>query len=46
VDAALATLQAEIAKKEAGGESALMDLLIAYRHGDMFRLSRPGEARS
>ncbi len=41
VDAALATLQGEITRKEEGGESALMDLLIAYRHGDMFRLSRP-----
>ena len=45
VETALATLQAEIAQKAAGGESALMDLLIAYRHGDLFRLSRPRGGR-
>ena len=28
-------------KKARGESSPLMDLLIAYRHGDMFRLSRP-----
>ncbi len=41
VDAALATLQQEIDKKARGESSPLMDMLIAYRHGDMFRLSRP-----
>ena len=41
VDTALATLQQEIDKKARGESSPLMDLLIAYRHGDMFRLSRP-----
>jgi hypothetical protein len=43
VTAALATLQAEMAKKGRGEESELMDLLIAYRHGEMFRLDRPRE---
>jgi DMSO reductase family type II enzyme iron-sulfur subunit len=43
VHAALATLKREIAKKEKGEPSALMDLLIAYRHGDMFRLNPPRE---
>jgi DMSO reductase family type II enzyme iron-sulfur subunit len=43
VHAALATLKQEIARKEKGEPSALMDLLIAYRHGDMFRLNPPKE---
>jgi hypothetical protein len=34
-------LQQEIDKKARGENSPLMDMLIAYRHGDMFRLSRP-----
>lgn len=41
VHAALATLQREIDRKQRGEGSALMDRLIAYRHGDMFRLHRP-----
>jgi nitrate reductase beta subunit len=41
VDTALATLQQEIDKKARGENSPLMDLLVAYRHGDMFRLNRP-----
>jgi DMSO reductase family type II enzyme iron-sulfur subunit len=41
VKAALAVLAREIAKRERGEASALMDLLIAYRHGDMFRLTPP-----
>jgi DMSO reductase family type II enzyme iron-sulfur subunit len=43
VGAALETLRAEMVKKNRGEESALMDLLIAYRHGGMFRLDRPRE---
>lgn len=41
VHAALARLEAGIAEKQRGGESEMIDLLIAYRHRDMFRLSRP-----
>lgn len=41
VEAALDTLRREIDKKSRGEDSPLMDMLIAYRHGDMFRLSRP-----
>jgi hypothetical protein len=33
---ALDTLKAEIAKRAAGEPSELMDVLIAYRHKDMF----------
>ncbi|WP_092995242.1 4Fe-4S dicluster domain-containing protein [Thiohalomonas denitrificans] len=43
VGAALETLREEMAKKNRGEPSELMDLLIAYRHGDMFRLDRPRE---
>jgi len=42
---ALAVLQREIARKEKGEASELMDMLIAYKHGDMFRLNRPPEQR-
>jgi DMSO reductase family type II enzyme iron-sulfur subunit len=38
---ALAVLEREIGRKQNGEPSALMDLLIAYRHGDMFRLTPP-----
>ncbi len=38
---ALATLEAERARRAAGKPSELMDLLIAYRHADMFRLGPP-----
>ncbi|MDP2950645.1 MAG: respiratory nitrate reductase subunit beta, partial [Chloroflexota bacterium] len=37
VDAALATLKAEMAKKRQGEESELMDILIARKWGDMFK---------
>ena len=36
--AALATVEAEMAKKKAGQPSALCDLLIAYNHSEMFRI--------
>ena len=39
VQGALDTLAAERAKKAAGGESELMDILIAYKHAEMFKLS-------
>jgi complex iron-sulfur molybdoenzyme family reductase subunit beta len=39
---ALATLEAEMEKRKDGGKSELMDILIAYKHSEMFRL---GEAR-
>ncbi|MDP2812026.1 MAG: respiratory nitrate reductase subunit beta [Rhodocyclaceae bacterium] len=45
VKPALAVLEREIARKEKGETSELMDLLIAYRHGDMFRLDRLGEKK-
>jgi len=38
---ALATLEAEMARRRAGKASELMDLLIAYRQADMFRLGEP-----
>jgi DMSO reductase family type II enzyme iron-sulfur subunit len=38
---ALAVLQREIDRRARGETSELMDLLIAYRHGDMFRLTPP-----
>lgn len=38
---ALATLEAEMAKRKAGKDSELLDMLIAYRHEDMFRLGTP-----
>lgn len=39
----LARLNAEIARKQAGQTSPLLDMLIAFRHGNMFRLDRLGE---
>jgi complex iron-sulfur molybdoenzyme family reductase subunit beta len=38
---ALATLEAEMAKKKAGKASELVDTLIAFEHRDMFRLGEP-----
>jgi complex iron-sulfur molybdoenzyme family reductase subunit beta len=35
---ALATLEAEMKKRKAGQASELMDLLIAYKHSEMFRI--------
>ncbi len=40
----LGVLQAEREKKRRGEPSALMDLLIAYRHDEMFRISRRKDA--
>ena len=44
VKQALATLEAEQRKKQAGKPSALMDVLIAYRQPEMFRLGTPTQA--
>ena len=41
VKKALATLEAEMKKKKAGQGSGLMDLLIAFRQEEMFRLGTP-----
>ncbi|HEU4385540.1 MAG TPA: 4Fe-4S dicluster domain-containing protein [Anaeromyxobacteraceae bacterium] len=41
VRGALKTLEAERARKKAGKPSQLMDILIAYKHADMFRLGPP-----
>jgi complex iron-sulfur molybdoenzyme family reductase subunit beta len=38
VQSALATLKAEMQKRKEGKGSELMDLLIAYKHSEMFRL--------
>lgn len=38
VDSALKTLQSEMDKRASGAKSELMDLLIAYKHKDMFSL--------
>ncbi len=38
VHEAIAVLKSEMAKRERGEESELMDILIAYNHADMFRL--------
>ena len=38
---ALATLKAAIEDRKAGKPTPLLDLLIAYRHSDMFRLDKP-----
>jgi complex iron-sulfur molybdoenzyme family reductase subunit beta len=38
---ALATLEAERAKKKAGKPSELVDMLVAFEHRDMFRLGTP-----
>lgn len=35
---AIATVKSEMEKRKISGESELMDLLIAYKHSDMFRL--------
>jgi len=43
VKKALATLEREMARKRDGQGSALMDLLIAYKHADMFRLGEPSD---
>lgn len=43
VKQALATLKAEIESRKAGKPSELTDLLIAYKHSDMFRLGTPKE---
>jgi complex iron-sulfur molybdoenzyme family reductase subunit beta len=40
---AIATLEAELAKRRAGKESELLDVLVAYRHAEMFRLGEPRE---
>jgi DMSO reductase family type II enzyme iron-sulfur subunit len=44
VRAALATLEAERAKRKRGEPSELMDLLIAYDWNDMFKLDAPAGA--
>lgn len=41
VETALETLKAEMAKKKAGQNSELVDLLIAFKHSEMFRLNVP-----
>jgi DMSO reductase family type II enzyme iron-sulfur subunit len=41
VKQALRTLRAEMARRKAGKGSELVDLLVAYRHADMFRLGAP-----
>jgi len=38
---ALATLETEMTRRRAGKPSELLDLLIAYKHADMFRLGVP-----
>ena len=38
---ALKTLEDEMAKRKKTGKSELLDLLIAYKHEDMFRLEKP-----
>jgi complex iron-sulfur molybdoenzyme family reductase subunit beta len=38
---ALATLRAEMDKRKKGGESELLDMLIAYKHEEMFRIEKP-----
>ena len=43
VKSALATLKAEMQKKKEGQASELMDLLIAYKHSEMFRLGAPAK---
>ncbi len=40
---ALDTLEAEMKKKKDGKASDLMDILIAYKHEDMFRIPQPKE---
>ena len=41
---ALKTLQAEMDKRKKTGKSELMDLLIAYKHEEMFRIEKPRPA--
>jgi complex iron-sulfur molybdoenzyme family reductase subunit beta len=41
---ALATLEAELATRRAGKPSELLDLLIAHRQADMFRLGPPSSS--
>ncbi len=41
---ALETLRREIDKRKRGEPSELMDILIAYRHAEMFRLGTPEQA--
>ncbi len=41
VDGVLKTLEAEMEKRKKGQPSELLDLLIAYKHSDMFRLGKP-----
>ncbi len=38
---ALATLEAELAKRRKGQASELLDILVAFKHADMFRLGEP-----
>ena len=38
---ALATLEAEMERRRQGKPSELLDILIAYKHADMFRLGEP-----
>jgi hypothetical protein len=38
---ALATLESEMARRRAGKPSELLDMLIAFRHQEMFRLGEP-----
>ena len=40
----LETLRVEMAKKREGGDSELLDLLIAYRHEEMFSFNPAGKA--
>jgi complex iron-sulfur molybdoenzyme family reductase subunit beta len=40
---ALATLEGELARRRRGEPSDLLDVLIAFRHADMFRLGTPAE---
>lgn len=39
--AALATLEAEMKRRKETGKSELMDILIAYKHEEMFRIGKP-----
>ena len=38
---ALATIEAELAKRRKGQASELLDILVAFKHADMFRLGEP-----
>jgi hypothetical protein len=37
----LKRMNAEVEKRKQGQPSELLDLLIAYKHADMFRLGKP-----